>query len=277
MKKISIIITLLVFFTLLISPIDVYPSAANVDDSIDQHSIVGVWHPSTHDGDMTLDEDGTGHYQDEEDAYDVEWTYDEIKSTLTILYYGIVPVDFIVSKTPANVLSATSSDQSLVLEKEIAVPGPSTGMPDFLSNSNDSDSNWTCPSCGNTASGNFCNTCGAAKPERNEEITEEISKEEPKVITAEMIDAALQGTWQKAGGRFIYDNGEFTLSDNRNAISGTYSIDVSAKEIIGKIKVQNNVGTIRIPFSTEGNVLTIYNEAGEAFSKVGGMPEIRIE
>lgn len=49
-----------------------------------------------------------------------------------------------------------------------------TVMPVYAENVNDqqlAEDEWVCPECGETAAGNFCSNCGAARPQNNEEWT----------------------------------------------------------------------------------------------------------
>ncbi len=100
---------------------------------------------------------------------------------------------------------------------------------------------WVCPSCGNTATGNFCNNCGAAKPAAEEGSTASASSETGSVVSqGEGYEVTKEYKWSSSRNYYYgivikntsevrnrYDV-QFTFYDSENKPVDDYDYSVYA-------------------------------------------------
>ena len=113
-------------------------------------------------------------------------------------------------------------------------------------------------------------SCSSAKPQEAEKKEEETAEtaaheetpaaEEP-AISAEDVEAALQGTWDMpdGSGSMAYDSGSFAVISGGQTLNGEYTIDMDEMVIAGRIKTSNGTLAIKTPFVYEDGTLKIFN------------------
>lgn len=92
-------------------------------------------------------------------------------------------------------------------------------------------------------------------------------------VSAEDIDAMLQGSWmlQDSNG-FTFLAGSCSLIQaGTSVLEGTYSVDTDAQEIkITFVSTEGSTVGAGLPYTVENGTLSIYNDGGEAMTKLGG-------
>ena len=113
---------------------------------------------------------------------------------------------------------------TLELKKELA----STQSSSVSDRSSASSDEWTCPNCGNSATGNFCNNCGTARPEGS--TNDSNSSENDDVIgTWHAVQVVYNGVTVDIAGTGMYvtmqlnANGSVTISSNDSEEEGTWT------------------------------------------------------
>ena len=106
--------------------------------SLQSSDIIGVWNPTTYEGEMAFREDGSGHYHDDSWDYDISWSFNEGSKKITIVYPGNISANFDVSQIPDGGLEAISEDRSLTLVKDLSQE-ESSYVPDLIADLEDPD------------------------------------------------------------------------------------------------------------------------------------------
>lgn len=116
----------------------------------------------------------------------------------------------------------------------------------------------------------------AAAPDENEQAAASAENEQAAAVdendesnAASAIEEQLNGIWiyQTDDNCFEFENGSITISSPGNSISGTYTINMDESSIDAILKASDNDLNIHLPFTYENDVLTVYNNHGEALQK----------
>lgn len=87
-------------------------------------------------------------------------------------------------------------------------------------------------------------------------------------MTAEEVDAAVQGTWILQGSNyFTFENGALSVVSGGNVINGTYEINVEEATVDGKLTATDGIVNIHMPYAVEDGVFVLYNNAHEVLEK----------
>lgn len=88
-------------------------------------------------------------------------------------------------------------------------------------------------------------------------------------VSAEAIDAALQGTWSIAGadGSLTFDQGTAVLMGGGTTASGTYTINTENSIIDASLVATDGNVSVQIPYTFTNGVLTVFNNNGQALTK----------
>lgn len=151
---------------------------------------------------------------------------------------------------------------TLELKKELA----STQSSSVSDRSSASSDEWTCPNCGNSATGNFCNNCGTARPEGS--TNDSNSSENDDVIgTWHAVQVVYNGVTVDIAGTGMYvtmqlnANGSVTISSNDSEEEGTWTRNANTI-----VLTTDDSGTVNCSF--EGGKITLKEQGNEIiFSK----------
>lgn len=97
------------------------------------------------------------------------------------------------------------------------------------------------------------------------------SSETSTDVSADEINAALQGTWQIEGaetGYFTFDQWSLTVDSSAASMSGTYEIDADSSSIIGHLETSDGTVKVTIPYEYDGTSLKIFNNQGAEMTRV---------
>ena len=109
-----------------------------------------------------------------------------------------------------------------------------------------------------------------------ESTTEETTEEETTTeattafsMTAEEIDAEIQGTWVLAGSNYVtFDNGKINITGQGVAMNGDYVVDTDAQLIKGTFQASDGTSAMQIHYGfTSDNELILFNNANIALVK----------
>lgn len=94
---------------------------------------------------------------------------------------------------------------------------------------------------------------------------------EGTAYTAEEIEAALQGSWTLMEvNQFVFSDGTVDIKKNGEVVlTGTYSVNTNEEEIKAGFTASNGNVSVGLPYTTDGGVLTLFNDGGEALIKDG--------
>ena len=90
-------------------------------------------------------------------------------------------------------------------------------------------------------------------------------------VSADDVDALLQGAWQSVGdetGTFVFEQGSVDVSAPGGTLSGTYEVDVDASLINGFLETTDGTVKIHLPFEYDGETLKVYNNNGGEMTRM---------
>lgn len=101
-----------------------------------------------------------------------------------------------------------------------------------------------------------------------EPAAEGSSENDAEELSAEQIDALLQGTWTLQGANeFTFENGKLSIVSSGKTIGGTYQVNTETKQIDGDLIGTDGIVHSHIDYKLENGALVLYNKTGEAFVK----------
>lgn len=86
-------------------------------------------------------------------------------------------------------------------------------------------------------------------------------------VSAEEIDAMLQGTWMLGENAFSFDNGSISIIGGGNSLSGTYKVNTAEFTIDADMNATDGTISINIPYEVNNGTLTIKNNQGQTLIK----------
>lgn len=87
-------------------------------------------------------------------------------------------------------------------------------------------------------------------------------------ISADEVDAVLQGTWNAEPGKITFDQGSIVIDIENQTMNGTYEINLDESIVNATFKLSDGDAKIKMPFEYNEGTLTLYNNKGAALTKI---------